>query len=79
MENKTKNILRESSSVVGEYGPWEPTDLSSHDHKFQRTIDSKILTRAITEPDGLVRVENTDKILAILKGLGYNNSAKFTR
>ena len=28
---------------------------------------------------GLVRVENTDQILAILKGLGYNNSVKFTR
>ena len=23
--------------------------------------------------NGLVRIENTDKILAILKGLGYNN------
>ena len=29
--------------------------------------------------NGLVRVENTDKMLAILKGLGYNNSVKFTR
>ena len=29
--------------------------------------------------NGLVRVENTDKILAILNGLGYNNSVKFTR
>ena len=29
--------------------------------------------------NGLVRVENIDKMLAILKGLGYNNSVKFTR
>ena len=28
--------------------------------------------------NGFVRVENTDKMLAILKGLSYNNSVKFT-
>ena len=29
--------------------------------------------------NGLVRVENTDKMLAMVKGLGCNNSVKFTR
>ena len=29
--------------------------------------------------NGLIRVENTDKMLALLEGLGYNNSVKFTR
>ena len=29
--------------------------------------------------NGLVRVENTEKTLAVLKVLGYTNSAKFAR